>query len=188
MGNRRKIAQIAKIRFGNYMLPEEGGDVSYLQARQFDESSILQEEGREFIKMKEKLQTYLLHDGDILFTGKGFRNFAWVYKKEIGPAIASSIFFILHPDLQKVIPDYLAAVLNSEKYQSFFQTLGAGSSIPSIRKNELEAVEIPVPSITEQKKVVQVAQLHQKSLALTNEILEQKNKLYQTILHKIIFS
>src|SRR5690606_667205 len=129
----------------------------------------------------EKSKNHLLEEGDVLFVGKGMRNFAWKYSADIGKAIASSIFFVIKPKPEFVDSGYLVTIFNSTKYQSFFQSLGAGSSIPSIRKNELEAVEIPLPSLEIQKKIATLNTLHQAELGLLGRLIDGKNKLFQAV-------
>lgn len=182
------IKDIATLQFGLYKKPSEKGSVRYFQAKDFDNSGTWNDKTDTWLNLNENTQKHILEDGDILFAGKGFRNFAWVYTLDIGPAIASSMFFVIRPDQQKVIPGYLSTVLNSEKYQSFFQTLGMGSSIPSIRKNELEAVEVPLPSLKDQSRIVDISRMHYQSVVLANQILTKKNKLYQTVINQIINS
>ena len=101
-------------------------------------------------------------------------------------AIASSIFFVIKPKSDLVDSDYLVTIFNSTKYQSFFQSLGAGSSIPSIRKNELEAVEIPLPPLEVQKKIAKLSDLHRAELALTGRLIDEKNKLFQAVINDIL--
>jgi restriction endonuclease S subunit len=182
------IRDIAALQFGLYKKPSEKGAVRYFQAKDFDNSGTWNGKTDTWLNPTENTQKHILEDGDILFAGKGFRNSAWAYTEDIGPSIASSMFFVIRPVRQKVLPEYLSTVLNSEKYQSFFQTLSMGSSIPSIRKNELEAVEIPLPSLEDQSKIVEISRIHYQSVVLTNQILCKKNKLYQTVINQFINS
>ena len=114
------------------------------------------------------------------------RNFAWTYTNAVGLAIASSIFFVIKPDRTKVVPEYITTLFNTSKYQSLFQTMGAGSSIPSIRKSELEAITIELPSLEMQQKIVQINQVHQDDLNMSNQIISEKKVLFQAVINKLI--
>jgi len=127
-----------------------------------------------------------LQDGDILFVGKGNRIFAWCYRKTMGNAFASSIFFIIRPKQDLVIPEYLSVMLNLPKNNSYFRQLGAGSSIPSIRKTELAEFKINLVPLDVQEKVVTLHELHQKQVELQNNIIDKQNKMYQNIILKIV--
>ena len=135
-----KLKEIANIQFGYYGQPSKDGTIPYLQAKHFNEFGQFIGDNDAFLKEDSKAIGSLLQDGDVLFVAKGFRFFATLYKEEFGKAIASSIFFILRPNKTRVIPAYLVSVLNLPKNLLHFQQSGAGSSIPSIRKNELATV------------------------------------------------
>lgn len=180
------LNNIATLQFGFYDKPKKKGSARYLQAKHFNEFGLFNGELDEWIDVTDKSKNHLLEEGDVLFVGKGMRIFAWKYKTGMGKAIASSIFFVIKPKLELVDADYLVTIFNSSKYQSFFQSLGAGSSIPSIRKNELEVVEIPLPPLTTQKKIARFNELHQEELKLTRKLIEEKNKLFQAVINDIL--
>ncbi|HMG14571.1 MAG TPA: restriction endonuclease subunit S [Saprospiraceae bacterium] len=182
----KEIQDISEIRFGYYAQPDESGTVPYLQVRQFTEQGILAQKPDEFIKLDKKSESHLLQDGDVLLVGKGNRLFAWCYRESFGPYIASSIFFVLRPNREIIYPEYLTTVLNIPASKTVFQQLGGGSNIFSIRKSELGAFEILLPSMDKQMEIAAYAALFQKDLALSSEIISQKQYLYQGIIAKLL--
>lgn len=181
-----KLNDIAQIQFGLYSKPIEYGNVTYLQAKHFDDWGYQSDKIDTFMQIDKKNEAHLLEDGDILLVGKGMRNFAWTYEKAYGPAIASSIFFVIKVDKSKVIPEFLTTLFNMPQTQSYFQTLGAGSSIPSIRKSELEAFTIKLPTLEVQEKVINIKQLHYKDMELSKKIISEKQIVYQAVIKNII--
>ena len=184
---RIKISNIAQLQFGLYTKPNENGNAAYLQVRHFDDWGNQTDKIDTFIKIDQKKETHLLEDGDILLVGKGMRNFAWTYHRNYGPAVASSIFFVIKVDRSKVIPEFLTTLFNMPQTQSHFQTLGAGSSIPSIRKSELEAFTIQLPSLELQEKAIAIKQLHYKEMDLSRQIIAEKQKVYQAVIKNLIY-
>ena len=71
--------------------------------------------------------------------------------------------------------------------QAYFQTLGAGSSIPSIRKSELEAFMVKLPSLKLQRKAIAIKQLHYKDMEISKKIISEKQKVYQAVIKNIIY-
>jgi restriction endonuclease S subunit len=138
------------------------------------------------LSIDKKNESHILKDGDILFVGKGMRNFAWTYRKEYGLAIASSIFYVIRVYETSILPDYLTVLFNSSFYQNIFQQLGAGSSIPSIRKSELEVLLINVPSLEVQNNIVELNSMYLYDLDISNRIMEEKKKLFTSVLNKLI--
>jgi restriction endonuclease S subunit len=180
------IDSVSEIRFGLYAQPERFGSTAYVQVRQFNDDGRLIAEPDEFINIDKKAESHLLMEGDVLFVGKGNRLFSWCYHQTEQPAVASSIFFVLKPDLNVVIPDYLAAILNAGPSKAAFRKIGAGTNIFSIRKSELAAFQIPLPSMQQQKRVAALDRLHQKEVELAQQLISQKQNLYTAIISKLI--
>jgi len=181
-----KIGDIATLQFGLYSKPDSNAEAAYLQAKHFDDWGNLNEPIDTFVPINSKTKSHLLEDGDILLVGKGMRNFAWTYYKAFGPAIASSIFFVIKADRSRVIPDFLTTLFNMPQTQAYFQTLGAGSSIPSIRKSELEAFMLMLPSLDLQQKAIAIKQLHYQDMEISKQIISEKQKVYQAVIKNII--
>ena len=182
-----KLSDIAQLQFGLYTKPSDEGNAVYLQAKHFDDWGNQTGQIDTFIQIDQKNESHLLEDGDIIMVGKGMRNFAWTYYKAFGPAIASSIFFVIKTDRSRVIPEFLTTLFNMPQTQAYFQTLGAGSSIPSIRKSELEAFMVKIPSLELQQKAIAIKQLHYKDIEISNKIISEKQKVYQAIIKNIIY-
>ncbi len=182
-----KLRDLAQIQFGLYTKTSSEGNVSYLQAKHFDDWGNQTETIDTFAHIEQNNESHLLHDGDIILVGKGMRNIAWTYDKAFGPAIASSIFFVIKVDQSRVIPEFLTTLFNMPQTQSHFQTLGAGSSIPSIRKSELEAFTIQLPSLELQEKAIAIKQLHYKEMDLSRQIIVEKQQVYQAVIKNLIY-
>lgn len=181
-----KIDSLACIRFGLYVQPKSYGRVSYLQARQFSNEGNLISSADEYIDLDKRAELHLLKEGDVLFTGKGSRLFSWCYHQIEQPAVASSMFFILRPDLNIIHPPYLAAILNTPSNRAAFQQIGGGTNIFSIRKSELGAFEIPLPPMQQQKRIAALAALHQQEIELSQKLITEKQNLYTAIISKLI--
>ncbi|MNP98406.1 Type I restriction modification DNA specificity domain protein [compost metagenome] len=181
-----KLKEIANIQFGYYGQPNKNGAIPYLQAKHFNEFGQYMGENDTFLEEDPKSIANLLQNEDILFAAKGFRFFATLYKEELGKAVASSIFFIIRVNKNKILPAYLVSILNLPKNLLHFQQSGAGSSIPSIRKNELADFAFNLIPLEEQQKVVALQELYLKDIELTNYIIKEKQKLFQSTISTLI--
>lgn len=184
--NKVKISDVAQLQFGLYSKSSEEGNVKYLQAKHFDDSGILVKDIDTLLTKDDKNESHLLQDGDVLFVGKGFRNFAWTYTITVGEAIASSIFFVIRLNQSVVFPEFLATLFNTSKYQAYFQSMGAGSKITSIRKSELEAVVINLPDLETQKKIVELKKLHQRDMELSKVMIKEKEIRFQSVINQLL--
>lgn len=186
MNKTKIIDDVAEIRFGYYAKPETSGEVVYKQLNQFNQQGLPTIFAKEFTKLNDKSKGHILRDGDVLFVGKGNRLFSWCYHDTGQPMVASSVFFVLTPDKSKVHPDYLAVILNAPQIKTNLRQIGAGTKIFSIRKSELAAVQIPLPPIRQQQRIATLAELHQREIELTQQMITQKQQLYTSIISKLI--
>ena len=183
---RKSLGDIAQIKFGFYAKKLRSKGIPYLQVKHFDSNGNMITYPDTYIAPEEINSEQLLNDGDVLFAGKGYKNFAWCYRSSFGVAIASTTFFVLTPKQDIVIPEYLATVLNLPKNQMLFQHLGAGNDIPSIRKSELAVFPVPVVPLPLQAKIVALYDLHKKDINLSLQLLQYKNELYESVINTLV--
>ena len=113
-----------------------------------------------------------LKKGEVLVLNKG-RFAAAVFNmpgNEIWVTTASVMVFTL--TTQKVIPEYISLYLNSTKGQRKLSSLQELSSIPFVKRKNIEILDIPVPSISKQKKLVEMNRAISKYAELTHKKTE----------------
>jgi restriction endonuclease S subunit len=181
-----QLKDIAKVQFSPYIQPSDTGQIHYFQAKHFDESGILNQNIDTFVKEDEIKENMLLERGDVIFISKGFRFFASLYYGIPEKAMASSIFFILKANTYKILPAFLTILLNQPQSIKYFEKLSAGSSIPSIRKGELEDFEFNLPTLENQQTIIKTHDLFMKELTLRKEILKETQIRNQSIINKLI--
>lgn len=118
---------------------------------------------------------------DIILCSRGNIQ-ASVIKSNEEDIIASSSVFILRSKDNCVLSEYLAIYFNSNQGQADLSRVLVGSSIKSIKKVDLENMEIPVPSLEVQENIVS---LHNKGLEL-NKLISRKAELNLNIMNGII--
>ncbi len=183
----KKLYDFAKINTGVYASSMPVGDLIYLQTKHFDNNAQLQEKPFHDLVFEERLAKHLLTAGDIVFAAKGTKNFAWVYKEEIGKAVASSSFFVIKIAKnvqQQLLPDYLAWYINHPRILADLKKQAAGTSMPSITKDVLSDILIAIPSLQKQKQVVEVHQLAQKQ----NQLYHKLQQLNETYIQNLLFN
>jgi restriction endonuclease S subunit len=173
------IKDITNIQTGLFAKPMGEGDVIYLQVKHFDEDGKLQSDLHGDLLSAYISEKHLLKDGDVLFAAKGTKNFAAVFENHNEPSVASTSFFVIKPTDKKLLPQYLAWVLNSHTTQTLLKGQAIGTSIPSISKQVLENLEIAVPSIETQKAILQITKLRNMEKSLKQKIETLREKLIQ---------
>lgn len=186
-----KLKDIAKIQTGVYKKPDFDGDIIYLQAKHFYETGLLKSVDVLTMDLKrtDKLEKHILKNKDILFAAKGEKNFAFIYDNTIGLATASSTFFVIKIDRNnqnKILPEYLHWYLNHPKTIKYLKIQAKGSALQSVSKSSLENLMVPIPVMKEQQKILIINELAKKENFLLKEIMDKKEKLYQTLLIEYI--
>jgi hypothetical protein len=173
------IKDITNIQTGLFAKPSGLGELVYLQSKHFDEYGQLHAVLHADLAPNGISEKHLLKDGDVLFAAKGTKNFAAVFENHNEPSVASTSFFVIRLVDKKLLPQYLAWVLNSHTTQTLLKGQAIGTSIPSISKQVLENLEIAVPSIEKQKAILQITKLRNKEKALKQEIETLREKQIQ---------
>lgn len=128
-----------------------------------------------------------LQEGDVLFMGKGRTPFGCAVIDLPEPAVASSAFFILRPDTTRILPGYLAWVLNREKTRhELLKAAGTGVAMPVIRRRELEEQAIPLPPLDTQRKIAELHRLMAEEKELMQELADQKSQLIRGACEQLI--
>lgn len=187
--NKIKLNKIANILSGiNYDHRKQksvGETIAYLQIKNFNEQGKLKNDIIQISKtaVSNKL---LISQNDVLFSAKGTRNYSVVYNKEAGEATASSTFFIIRINVNNVLPEYLTWYINQKTAQEYLKLQSVGSITSSINKKLLGEMDIPLPNLELQRKIVAIDLLRKKEKALINEIKLKKDLLIECVLNKII--
>ncbi len=186
----KRLEDIASITTGVYEKGHPSGDTLYLQGKHFDEYGRIREDMviNPELQADERLWKHLLRDGDILLVAKGESNRACLYQKEIGQAVASSTFFVIRLKESGLLPEFLQWYFNTGYMKDLFSGLSIGTQISSLSKKTLSEIEVPVPPLKKQKEMLETQRLWDKEKALTTELLNLKDALYQKLLLKQVKS
>lgn len=176
---KKYIKDICHIQTGLFAKPKDTGDVVYLQSKHFNENGELHTVIYPDLASGTIAEKHYLMETDVLFAAKGTKNFATVYENQNGLTVASTSFFILRLKDKKILPHYLAWLLNSQAIQTLLKGQAIGTAIPSISKQVLGNLEISIPRIETQKAILQITQLRKKEKFLKQQIEDLREKQIQ---------
>jgi restriction endonuclease S subunit len=91
--------------------------------------------------------------------------------------VASTSFFVIRITDDTLLPKYAAWFLNHPDTQEFLKGKAKGTSMPSIKKADLEELEIPVPSLEKQQLIIQLGALSRREAELRHEILSKRQQI-----------
>jgi restriction endonuclease S subunit len=149
-----------------------GGDIAIIQARDITGDIYIKSAGLAKVAQNDIQTKAFVKKGDVVIAERGaFR--AGLIGDEMEKTIASSSTFILRPTFKELDPEYLVAYFNSKAGNNNILKTAKGSLIKNISKRELEDVEIPIPSLNEQKTIVEIF----KNNLRRQELLNRKKEL-----------
>lgn len=137
-------------------IPEiSNGSVNAVQMRNVNALLGIDWNGVTRTELLKSVPSMWLEDGDILFAARGANNFAVVAASCPPRTVLSPHFFHIRVrDKERLLPDFLAWQINQSPMQKFFRKSSEGSDVVGIRKAVLERAEVVVPSLDEQRRVV----------------------------------
>ena len=141
-----------------------------------------------FIPKEVSMISKQISKGDILFAGSGET------AEEIAKCVAC-----LHEGIAYASGDIIIFRLNDKKqnslfYSYFFNTIGRkqinrlaeGNSIVHIYPEELSNINIILPPIKEQEKIVDILELWDKAIETTKKLIEQKKLQKKYLMQKLL--
>ncbi len=179
----RKLEKLAEVSSGYQTrkgVQERPDGTHYLlQIRDFDKTrTSVNMEGMMRISPPGMDSDSHLRTGDVLFLAKGQKNFSWcVGRLPERPILAASYFFVLRPR-PEVQGDYLSWFLNQGGAHRHFARLGTtGAHMPIVRRDVLESLDVPVPDLATQRKIIELADLAEEQGKLLAELANKKRAL-----------
>lgn len=97
-----------------------------------------------------------LEIGDVLFSGTGTIGEVFVIEEKPSNWNIKEGVYSLKPKPSRVLAKYLKHYLSSKEMMDKYETLAEGGTVKSISMKKMEAMEILLPSIAEQERIVTI--------------------------------
>lgn len=186
-----KIENIATIQSGYHFKEkienDKVGAIQFIQLKDIDEHNKIDYSSILRYNIPNIRSTQFLEQGDILIKCRGISFTSAVVNENVKNAVATSHFFVLRiRDRNLIIPEYLSWFLNDAPTQRIIKTGTGGTYMQVLNKNFLENLEIHIPSMEIQQKVVKLKSLNELEQKLLSKKVELKKLLIDLQLRKII--
>lgn len=158
------------------------GDVFMLQMRDIDEEHGVNWPSVVRLTPPGKRAPNFLMEGDVVFTSRGAKNVAVAMLRHPGPAICAPNLFVIRLISQAdCLPAYLAWYMNQRPAQSYFQRSATGTSILNIRREVVEQLVIPLPSLIEQEAIVGFADAARSERNALRGLIKNRNQQLEAL-------
>lgn len=157
------LTEIAEISHGHSFRgrieADPEGDVLVVQAKDLTEDGAVdfsQAIRKSDVPMRS---SFLLHPGDVLFQPRGVTYRAALVAELAWPAIAAAPVYVIRPDPASVRATFLVSFLNDPRTQALLRQSATGTHVPQVSRGALESLEIPLPPLTDQEAMGELARL-----------------------------
>ena len=172
--------------FRSQIQNEEAGAYRVIQMKDILDDGALDFNGAYKINLPSIQDDYLLRSGDVLFKCRGEDNKAILIVDPPEKTIVSSHFYILRVSSRQLLPEFLAWYLNQPSAQGYFLKTSVGTQIRMISKKSLGEMEVSLPRVERQRKIVNLFRLYCREDQLLTAIREKRRKLLNAIMLKYL--
>ena len=129
---------------------------------------------------------YLVGAGDVLFRSRSESNTACVLDDRFQePVLAMLPLFILRPNRDVVLPEFVAWAINQPRAQRHFDRFARGTNMRMIPRAVLTDLEVTLPALDVQRRVVALDTLARRERTLSIRVAEKRRRLYTRILEEL---
>ena len=181
------LGRLAEVQMGypfrSRLEHDPQGDVAVIQMKDIDDTNLLHPEEVIRVALPKGKTHHLLRGGDLLFRSRGRSNGAALVAEGIGPAVLSAPMLLIRP--HDVLPAYLCWYINAPATQAHLAALAEGTSVRMISAEALKALDVPLPSLAAQQRIVQAAALAEQEQMLLARIATLRQRLTTHMLMKL---
>ena len=137
--------------------------------------------------LKEDAGKEPLVDGDILFARTGATvGKTLVYRSNFGKCLFAGYLIRYRARKQVVFPQYLFHFTHSTKYYNWVSASLAVGAQPNISAQRYNQLQFPLPSLSEQQRIVSILDTFEASIRNLEQQLAQREKQYEYYRNKLL--
>lgn len=179
-----KLSELAVVRSGLVLSRKQAREktenrYSLLTLKSIKSDATVSEGDLDVFDAVESLnKEYLTAIGDVIVRTSTPYTSVLIDKKTYGMVVSSN-FVIIRCYTDKLLPEYLFWLLNTETVKRDIFKNSAGNMLAAIKPQYFCDLEIEIPSLREQKLIADFNMTARKELELLERLKTEKEKLYQ---------
>ncbi|MBD1549598.1 restriction endonuclease subunit S [Roseibium aggregatum] len=161
--------------------------VPVITLRDFGGDGVVRAYALQRVKLQSPDQRYYVGAGDVVFRSRGEKNTAFALGSDFQESsVAVLPLMIIRSKTGNIIPEYLAWLINSPRSQSYFDAEAQGTNMRMISKSALDDLDILIPEVSVQQKIVEVAGLASRERELLSNLADKRARLVSASLMNIV--
>jgi type I restriction enzyme S subunit len=185
----KKLGEVCELEYGYTDIAKKEGNVRFIRITDIDENGKLRVTDPKYTELKEENKKYLLSKGDILVARTGATYGKTVLFNKDYEAVYAS--FLIRVKLNKtILSSYYWHFAQSNYYWKQAKKMVGGGAQPQFNANVLKNLQIPIPPLSEQERIVAILD---KFEALVNDIsqglpaeIEARRKQYEYYRNRLL--
>lgn len=162
------------------------GGTRYIRITDIDDSGNLNSDtvGIE----SESYDEYVLKHNDFLFARSGNTvGKTFLYEKDKHPKSAYAGYLIRYrADETKLLPQYLKQYCFSSRYNFWVKSQIRAGAQPNINAKEYGSLELPLPSIQEQRKIANILSTWDKAISTTERLIDNSKQQKKALMQQLL--
>lgn len=171
--------------FRDRLTHDAQGNVRVLQIRDLRSHLTPLAENLLLIKAPESAAARPLQPGDVVIPARGDHYHAVNFNLH-EPTIASSQLLMLRATSPEILPQYLCWALNQPEAQHALRNATRGTSMPLLSRESLGEIDIPLPSLATQRKIIELQELWEREQQLTQQLLNNREAMLKGMVQKLM--
>jgi len=161
--------------------------VPVISLRDFGSDGVVRASELQRVQIQAPDKRYYVSAGDVVFRSRGERNTAFALGSDFQESsVAVLPLMIIRSKTGNIIPEYLAWLINSPRSQSYFDAEAQGTSMRMISKSTLDDLDVVIPEVSIQQKIVEVAGLASRERELLSSLANKRARLISASLLNIV--
>lgn len=181
-----QLSEICDIRMGfsarGRVEPVERGGIPYVQLNDVNATGVVDAEKLTNANLPDIDDRYRLTSHDIVFRSRGAHNIGALVQGADKNVVALAPLTILRPRRDIVLPEYLVWFISQSPAQRHFDAGARGSNIRMIPRDHLARLEVDVPDMETQRRIVEVADLVKRESELSELLAHKKSEMMSFVL------
>jgi hypothetical protein len=182
-----KLSELADVRSGytfrGALEHDPSGDVRVLQIKDLRQNAAIEPDTLAAVTWDARTVPPRLQSGDIAVIARGDTNKAVLYAGEQS-VVATSQFFVVSATRSEVLPAYLCWLINLPQSQRSLER--SGSAIQAISKASLMDMQIPLPPLATQQRLIALQAVWNKEDEMIARLQTNREQMLQGIYQHLI--
>lgn len=178
------LGDLSTFEYGYTDNATDNGEVRYIRITDINNDGTLSDSEKKYISLNSENSKYLLDEDDILVARIGATyGKTMIFDKQYQAIFASYLIRVKLND--EILPKYYFYYTQSEHYWKQARVLVTGAGQPQFNANTMKLIKVPVPSIEEQRRIIEQCDRERELIKPTANIIDLFMKKIENTMNEI---